>query len=58
VGNPQLNRQLRRPGRGWQGNIQTDIKVIGRESVDWTDLAQDRDRWQAAFNAIMKLPIA
>jgi hypothetical protein len=34
------------------------IKGIGRQSVDWTDLAQDRDRWQAAFNEIKYLPIA
>jgi hypothetical protein len=24
-------------------------------AMDWTDLAQDRDRWQALVNAVMKL---
>jgi hypothetical protein len=56
VGNPQVNRQLRRPGRGWEDNIQKYIKVIWRENVDWINLAQDRDKWRAAFKAIMNLP--
>ena len=58
MGNFQVNGQLRRTGRGQEDNIQTDIKVTGRESVDWIDLAQGRDKWQANFKAIMKLPIA
>ena len=56
-GNRQVNRNLRRPGRGWEVNIQTDIRVIGREEEDWIDLAQDRDKWRDAFNAITNLPI-
>jgi hypothetical protein len=27
-------------------------------SMDWIDLAQDRDRWRAVVNAIMKLRVA
>jgi hypothetical protein len=26
-------------------------------SMDWIDLAQDRDRWQALINAIMNLRV-
>ena len=26
--------------------------------VDWIDLAQDRDRWQALINAVMKLRVS
>ena len=27
------------------------------EDMDWIDLAQDRDRWQALVNAVMKLRV-
>ena len=27
------------------------------EGVDWIDLAQDRDRWQALVNAVMNLRV-
>ena len=26
--------------------------------MDWIDLAQDRDRWRAVVNAVMKLQVA
>jgi len=25
--------------------------------MDWTDLAQDKDRWQAPVNTVMNLPV-
>ena len=30
-----------------------DLQEVGRESIDWIDLAQDRDRWRALVNAVM-----
>jgi hypothetical protein len=33
--------------RRWENDIKTSIQNIGMESVDWINLAQDRDQWQA-----------
>ena len=33
------------------------LKKVGRWGMDWIELAQDRDRWRALVNAIMKLRV-
>jgi hypothetical protein len=35
-----------------------DLQEVGCGSVDWIELAQDRDRWQALVNAVMKLQVS
>jgi hypothetical protein len=30
---------------------------LGCEGMDWIDLAQDRDRWEALVNAVMNLQV-
>ena len=32
-----------------------DLREVGWEGMDWTDLAEDRDRWRAVVNAVMNL---
>jgi hypothetical protein len=32
-----------------------DLEEVGCGSMDWIDLAQDRDRWWALGNVIMNL---
>jgi hypothetical protein len=32
-----------------------DLGEIGWGSVDWIDLAQDRDQWQAVMNVVINL---
>ena len=38
-------------------NIKRYIKEIGCGGMDWIDLTQDRDRWQALVNAVMNLRV-
>jgi hypothetical protein len=32
-----------------------DLQEVGRGGMDWSDLAQDRDMWQALVNVVMNL---
>jgi hypothetical protein len=34
-----------------------DLHEVGRESMDWIELAQDKDRWRAVVNAVMNLRV-
>jgi hypothetical protein len=34
-----------------------NIQEVGREDINWTELAQDRDRWRALVNAVMNLRV-
>jgi hypothetical protein len=41
--------------QGWKGNIKVDLRKIDWEGMDWIDLAQDRDLWQAVVRTVMNL---
>jgi hypothetical protein len=57
VGKPEGKRPLWRPRHKWEGNIKMDFQEVGWGSVDWIELAQDRDRWRALVNAVMNLRV-
>ena len=55
VGKPGGKRPLGRPRRRWEDNIKMDLQEVGCGSMDWIELAQDRDRWRSLVNAVMNL---
>ena len=57
VGKPEEKRPLGRPKHRWEDNINVDLQAVGCGIMDWIELAQDRDRWQAIVNALMNLRV-
>jgi hypothetical protein len=57
VGKPEEKRLLERPKHRWEDNIKIDLQEVGSEGMDWVDLAQDRNRWRALVNAVMKFRV-
>jgi hypothetical protein len=57
VGKPEGKRPLGRPRCRWIDNIKMDLLEIGVNVMDWIGLAQDRYRWRALVNSVMKLPV-
>ena len=56
-GKPEDKRPLGRPRFRWEDNIKMDLQEVGYGGVDCIELAQDRDRWRALVNAVMKLRV-
>jgi hypothetical protein len=38
-------------------NIKMNLREIGRDGMDWIDLAQDRDQWRILVNMVMNLRV-
>jgi hypothetical protein len=57
VGKPERKRPLGRPRRRCVDNIKMNLREIGRDGVDWIELAQDRDQWRALVNKVMNLRV-
>jgi hypothetical protein len=34
-----------------------DLREIGRDGMDWIDVAQGRDQWRALMNTVMNLRV-
>jgi len=50
-------RPMGRPRCRWEDNIKMDLQEVGCGGMEWIELAQDRDRWQALVNAVMNLRV-
>ena len=48
-------RSLGKLGRIWEDNIRMDLKEIGVDTRNWSDLTQDRGYWRALVNAVLNL---
>ena len=54
---PEGKRPLGRPRHRWEDNIKMDLQKVRCGGMDWIELAQDRDRWQALANVLMNLRV-
>jgi hypothetical protein len=52
VGKPEGKR----PRRRWV-NVKINLREIGWASMNWIDVAQDRDKWRALVNTVINLRV-
>jgi hypothetical protein len=57
VGKPKGKRPLGRHRLILEDNIKMGLQEVGCGSIDWIELAQDRDRWRALVNVVMNLQV-
>ena len=59
AGKPDGKRPFGRPRHKWEDNdnIKMDLQEVGWGGMDWINLAQDRDRWQALVNMVMNIQV-
>ena len=57
LGKPEGKSPLGKPRRTWDNNINLGLQEVGLGTLDWIDLAQDRDRWWDLLNAVINLRV-
>ena len=58
MGKPDGKRPLGRRRRRWEDNIKMDLQEVECGGMDWIELAQDRDRWWALENSVVKIRVS
>jgi hypothetical protein len=53
VGKSEGKRPLGKPRHRWEDNIKMDLQEVGWWGINWIDLFQDRERWQALERVVM-----
>jgi hypothetical protein len=57
VGKPGGKSPLGRPRRRWDYNVKIDLREVGCGSMDWIEVAQDRNRCLVFVNAVMNFRV-
>jgi hypothetical protein len=57
VAKPEGKRPLVRSRPKWKDDIRMDLREMGWGCVEWIQLTQDRDRWRAVVNTVIKLRV-
>jgi hypothetical protein len=57
VGKPEGKRPQGRPRRRWVDNIKMDLTEIGWDSVEWIDMAEDREQWTTLVNTVLNFRV-
>jgi len=52
---PEGKRPLGTPRSRWEDNIKMDLEEVRCGSMDWIELAQERDRWRILVNAVKNI---
>jgi len=52
VGKHDGKRLFERPRRGWDDNININVREVGWD-MEWIDLAQDSDMWRDLVKAVL-----
>ena len=55
MGKPDTKSPFGRPKCRWEDNIKMNLQEVGCGGMNWTGLAQDRERWWALVNVVMNL---
>ena len=58
VGNSKGNRQPKITSNRCENNIEINIKSRNLEVVDWNNLLQDRENWQAFSECVNEIPVS
>jgi hypothetical protein len=53
MGKTEGKKQLGSSRRRWEDNTKMDLQDLGCGSVDWIELAQERDILRTVVNAVM-----